>query len=109
MNKKHIGSSIFDDVKRWEKESPDFRKSVREHIEKVKLAEMIKEIRQKENLSQLELAKMAHVTQSVIARIETNRSRTLPRLDLFRRIIQSAGYELSLVAKKEKKVVRVAF
>src|SRR4030065_140121 len=79
--------------KLWEKKIPDFKKAVTEHIEKIKLAEMIKEIRQKENLSQLELAEKAHVTQSVIARIETNRARTLPRIDLFHRIIQSAGYE----------------
>ena len=33
--RKHIGSPVFNDVKRWEKYNPDFRKAVDEHIEKV--------------------------------------------------------------------------
>ena len=106
MNKKHIGASFFDDVKRWEKDNPTFRKAVDEHIEKVKLAEMLKEIRQKEHLSQLQLAEKAHVSQSVIARIETNASHTLPRLDLFKRILQSVGYETLIVARKGGRVIK---
>ena len=71
MNKKHIGKSFFDDVKRWEKEDTAFRQHVQEQVEKKKLAEMLRSIREKEHLTQKELAEKAHVTQSVIARIET--------------------------------------
>jgi DNA-binding XRE family transcriptional regulator len=108
MNKKYIGSSFFDDVKRWEKEDPTFRKAVDEHIEKAKLAKMLKDIRGREQLSQAELAEKAHVTQSVIARIETGSSKTLPRLDLFKRILQSVGYETLIVAKKKGRTIQVA-
>ncbi len=108
MNKKHIGSSFFDDVKHWEKHDPDFRKRVQEHSEKRKLAGMLIEIREKENLTQSELAKKAHVTQSVIARIETGSSNTLPRLDLFNKILNAVGYETLIVAKKNGKSIRVA-
>lgn len=105
MNKKHIGSNVMDTIKEWEK-SPAFKKTVNEHIEKAKLAKMLKEIREKEHLSQLELAKKAHVTQSVIARIETNNSRTLPRLDLFKKILSSIGYEMQIIARKGNRVIK---
>lgn len=108
MNKKHIGGSFFDDVEKWEKQSPDFKRKVAEHIEKRKLALMLKEIREKENLTQKELAEKAHITQSVIARIETGTSKTLPRLDLFNRILNAVGYETSIVAKKKGKTVCMA-
>lgn len=69
---------------------------------------MIKEIRRRENLSQAELAKKAHFTKSVIARIETNASHTLPRPDLFKRILQAIGYETIIVARKGNKVIKTA-
>jgi DNA-binding XRE family transcriptional regulator len=108
VNKKHIGGSFFNDVKQWEKEEPTFRKAVNEHIEKQKLAFMLKQIREKENLTQKELAEKANITQSVIARIETGSSRTLPRLDLFNKILGSIGYETSIVARKKGKSLCVA-
>ena len=107
MNKKHIGSDVMDTIKKWEK-NPGFKKAVDDHIEKAKLAKMLREIREKEHLSQLQLAEKAHVSQSVIARIETNSSRTLPRLDLFKRILQSVGYETFIVAQKGGRVIKTA-
>ena len=106
MNKKHIGTSVFEDVKRWEKD-PVFKKAVEEHVEKAKLAQLLKQVRGKENLSQLQLADKAKVSQSVIARIETGASRTLPRLDLFNKILHSVGYETSIVAKKKGSTIEV--
>ena len=108
MNKKHIGSSFFDDVKKWEKEDPTFRKKVDEYVEKAKLAKMLREIRENEHLTQAQLATKAHVTQSVIARIETGSSRTLPRLDLFNSILHAVGYETHIVARKRGRTVQVA-
>jgi transcriptional regulator with XRE-family HTH domain len=80
---------------------------VEEHVEKAKLAQLLKQVRGKENLSQLQLADKAKVSQSVIARIETGASRTLPRLDLFNKILHSVGYETSIVAKKNGKKIAV--
>jgi hypothetical protein len=37
MNNNYVGSSFFDDVKKWEKEDPTFRQSVDEYVEKEKL------------------------------------------------------------------------
>lgn len=106
MNKKYIGSSVFETIKEWEKD-PVFRKAVDEHVEKAKLAKMLKDIRQQEHISQVQLAKKANVTQSVIARIETGTSKTLPRLDLFNRILHSVGYETLIVAKKKGRTIQV--
>lgn len=108
MNRKHKGTAFSVDVGEWEKR-PGFRKAVDEHKEKAKLALLLKEIRALEDLTQTQLAKQAHVSQSVIARIETGFSKTLPRLDLFNRILNSVGYSTTLVASKRRKVLRVAF
>ena len=35
MNKEHIGASVFEDVKRWEKNTA-FKKAAKEHVEKAK-------------------------------------------------------------------------
>jgi DNA-binding XRE family transcriptional regulator len=109
MNKKHIGGSFFDDVKKWEERDPDFRRRVNEAVEKRKLAAMLKEIRKKEHLTQEELAQKANVTQSVIARIEGGTAKGLPRFDVFNRIVAAAGYEMSILAKKKGKRIQVAF
>lgn len=106
MNRRHIGSNVIETVRKWEKD-PAFKKAVEEHIEKAKLAKMLREIREKEHMTQAELAEKAHVTQSVIARIETGASRTLPRLDLFNGILHAAGYETHIVAKKRGRAVEV--
>jgi DNA-binding XRE family transcriptional regulator len=108
MNKKHLGASFFEDVKKWEKEDPAFRKKVDEYIEKKKIAMVLKKVREQENLTQSQLAEKAHVTQSVIARIESGEAKTLPRLDLFNRILASVGYHTSIVAKKRNFSIKMA-
>jgi DNA-binding XRE family transcriptional regulator len=107
MNRKHIGSSVFEHINEMKKD-PAFKKAFDEHIEKTRIAMIFKEIRAKENLTQSELAKKANIAQSVIARIETGSSRTLPRLDLFNKILCAAGYETSIVAKKKGKTICMA-
>lgn len=107
MNRKHIGSNVMETIREWEKD-PVFKKAVDEYVEKAKLAKMLREIREKEHLTQAQLATKAHVTQSVIARIETGSSRTLPRLDLFNNILQAVGYETLIVARKRGHTVQVA-
>ena len=107
MNKKHIGSSVSEDIKKWE-ENPSFKKAVKEYKEKALMGMLLKHVRKEENLSQNELAKISHVTQSVIARIETCSTKTLPRLDIYNKILNSIGYKISLVASKNKKKIQVA-
>ena len=107
MNKKYIGSNVLETVKKWEND-PSFKKAVEDHIEKAQLAKLLKDIRETEHLTQAQLATKAHVTQSVIARIETGASKTLPRLDLFSRILNSVGYETLIVARKKKRTMQIS-
>ena len=90
MNKKFLGSSAMDTVREWEESNPDFKQRVNDAVEKRKLASMLKEIREKEHLTQVELAQKANVTQSVIARIESGTAQSLPRFDVFNRIVSAA-------------------
>lgn len=108
MNRKHIGASVFEDIKKWEKEDPTFRKAVDEYKEKAMLGKMLQEVRKKEHITQAQLADKAHVPQSVIARIETGAAKTLPRIDLFNRILGAVGYETLLTAKKGRIAIQVA-
>ena len=53
------------------KSSPEVKKYYKEELLNEKISLEIKEIRNKKRISQLELAKRANTTQSVIARIES--------------------------------------
>jgi DNA-binding XRE family transcriptional regulator len=108
MKNNYIGGSFFTDVKRWEKEDTTFRNDVDEYVEKVKLASMLKELRKREHLTQAQLAEKAEISQSVIARIESGTSKTLPRLDLFNHIFQAVGYETLIIARKKNYSIQVA-
>lgn len=66
---------------------------------KEKIADIIKEVRRREGLSQAELGKAADITQAGIARLEAGNE--VPRLDLLTRLLAGAGYELRLVASKK--------
>jgi DNA-binding XRE family transcriptional regulator len=107
MNKKHIGSSVLNHIREKEKD-PAFKKAFDEHLEKAKIAMMLKKVRRKENLTQMQLAEKANVAQSVIARIESGEAKTLPRIDLFNRILGSAGYHTSIIATKRRTSIKMA-
>ena len=102
MNKKYVGASLEEAIKVWEKKDPGLRAKIDEYKEKAELAMLLKKTRTKESLSQTELAKKANVSQSVIARIESLESKSLPRLDLYSRIMSSIGYRLVIGAEKSK-------
>ncbi|MDD5673292.1 MAG: helix-turn-helix domain-containing protein [Chitinivibrionales bacterium] len=102
MNKKYVGVSFEESVREWEKKDPELRAKINEYKEKAELAMLLKKTRTKEDISQTELAKKANVPQSVIARIESLESKSLPRLDLYSRIMSSIGYKLVINAVKSK-------
>ena len=107
MNKKHVGSTFASSVKEWEK-NPVFRQAIQERREKYEMAALLKRIREKEGLSQRELASLSGVPQSVVARIESLRSAVLPRLNLFTKLLSAMGYRTVVSAEKAVKVSRLA-
>ena len=100
MNKKHLGSSVTETFKEWNK-NPVFKAKVEQYVEKKEMGMLLKRIRNKEKLTQAGLAKKARVSQSVIARIESPEARTLPQISLFSRIIRAMGYQLEISAVKD--------
>jgi len=108
MNKKYVGASLEEAIKVWEKKDPELRAKIDEYKEKAELAMLLKKTRTKEAMSQTELAKKANVPQSVIARIESLESKSLPRLDLYSRIMSSIGYRLVIGAEKSKQPLSMA-
>ena len=66
------------------------------------LSLLLRQAREHEAISQVELAKRAGVTQSVIARMESSSARPLPRLDIIKHVMNAMGYETIVTAKKGK-------
>lgn len=76
------GVRKFKDRLKKDLKSPEFHKAFREEEVYASLAIQIAKIREKENLTQGELAKRLHTTQQTISRLENvhNRSYTLQTL-----------------------------
>lgn len=58
------------------------------------IAKLVVELRQQEGLTQAELAKQAHTTQPVIARLEKGFDSRIPSFKLLSRIARALGREL---------------
>ena len=74
----------------------EFRIFYEEEQIKNQIAKLIVELRQKEGLTQEQLAKAAHTTQPVIARLEKGTDKRTPSLNLLNKIAHSLGRELCL-------------
>ncbi len=60
------------------------------------LAKMIRDIRKKTGMTQLEFAQEVQTTQPVIARLESGRDSRIPSLDLLMRIARASGTKLNI-------------
>ncbi len=69
---------------------------------KNKVAQMVIQLRQKEGLTQEELAKRANTSQPVIARLERGTDSRIPSLELLNKIAHSLGRELEINFKAVK-------
>jgi len=69
---------------------------------KNKIAQMIIQLRQREGLTQEELAKRANTSQPVIARLERGTDSRIPSLELLNKIAHSLGRELEISFKVVK-------
>lgn len=78
-------------------ENNEFKIAYEKSRAEIKIIENIIKLRKSKNLTQHELAKVAHVSQQAISRLE--RERHLPNLSTLIRIIEGLDCELSLVNK----------
>jgi len=67
---------------------------------KMKLAQLCAACRQREGISQSELARRAGSTQESVNRLESENDTHLPRLDWYVGILGSMGYETRVVVRK---------
>lgn len=111
MNKKFLGSSFDDHLIELDSKFPGLIGSINEYNAKISAGVLIKKAREKKHISQGELAKKAHVPQSVISRIESPASSTMPRLDLLSKLSNAMGYTLvfSLQDKKTNRKRALSF
>lgn len=78
------------------KKHPELKEAFQEELLINAIARMIVEIRRKAHLTQIELAKRAETTQSVIARLESGGDSRVPSLGLLLRIAAAAHAKLRI-------------
>lgn len=67
----------------------------------LEIAHLISELRAKQGISQVQLARKAKVSQPFIARIENGDPRRTPTLETIHKILHALGYTLEVSAKPE--------
>ena len=102
INKKHVGVSFEKDLKRRMK-NPEFAESFKQEQIKFEIAQMVRKTRKRAGLTQTRLAELAGLHQTAIARIESRVSRTVPSIELLRRIFVPLGFNVSIHLQKLNK------
>lgn len=90
----HVGGSLAELIEGRKAKSPAFTALFHEELGKLAIARQMRELREKHNLSQAELAERVGTKQPAIARLESGR--VVPRLDLLQKIAAALGLELEL-------------
>ncbi|MFH0882483.1 MAG: helix-turn-helix transcriptional regulator [bacterium] len=79
-------------------EFPDLTEAIEEEYEKLKLEILVRNMRNHAKLSQAELAKRIGTKQSVIARIEGNKSNNM-NIQTLIKVATATGYKIDIVAQ----------
>jgi DNA-binding XRE family transcriptional regulator len=102
--KKHKSIALEDILKKELKDQ-----EIKIHFEHkrfyLQIAHLMTELREKSGLSQSEVAKRAHVSQPLIARLEKGDQNRVPTFDTIYRVLKVLGYNLELRAVPNKKLV----
>lgn len=94
----------LDSILAKELRNDEFRILFDEHKFYLQIAHLISDLREKGGLSQADLAKKAHISQPMIARLERGDSSRVPTFDTIFKILKALGYVMSVNVQKEKKV-----
>jgi ribosome-binding protein aMBF1 (putative translation factor) len=101
---KFIGTSFDDDLKRRLEEDEEFKILFERESFLNDISNKIVDLREKEGLSQYDVAEKAGMKQSAIARLESSKNTRTPSLDLLNKIASSLGKKvvISFVDSKEE-------
>ena len=99
--KKQKGTSL-DEVLAKELKNDEFRLAYEERKFYLQVARLIAKIREKAGLSQAELAKLAKVSQPLIARLEKGDQQRVPTFETLFKILKAMGYRLDIKVHPEK-------
>lgn len=86
----------LDDVIKKNLKDPEFRKLYEKEQLINAIAQMVLQMRKNAGLTQLQLAKKAHTTQPVIARLESGKDSRTPSLDLLMKIAAATGFKINI-------------
>lgn len=100
MKTKAVG---LDEILAKELKNNEFKILFDEHKFYLQIAHLISDLRAKNGLSQIELAKKAGVSQPMIARLEKGDHQRTPTFDTIFKILSALGYNMSINVEKAKK------
>jgi DNA-binding XRE family transcriptional regulator len=86
----------LNDVIKKNLKDPEFRKLYEKEQLINAIAQMVLQMRKNAGLTQLQLAKKAHTTQPVIARLESGKDSRTPSLDLLMKIAEATGFKINI-------------
>ncbi len=93
--------NAMDWIEQVERDDPEFASMIAEEKKRLNIGVRIRELREEHQLTQVELAKKAATSQSMIARIETGNQDNL-RMDTLVRLASALGLELDIVFRRPK-------
>ncbi|OGQ80124.1 MAG: hypothetical protein A2289_12905 [Deltaproteobacteria bacterium RIFOXYA12_FULL_58_15] len=94
----------LDDILANEYEDGAFRIAFERKRFYLQIAHLVRDIRSTAGMSQVEVARRAGVSQSMVARLETGDHRRTPTLDTVYKILRALGYTFSIDVSPVKKV-----
>ena len=100
---KRVKGISLDEVLGRELKNNEIRLGFEERKFYLEVARLISDLRSKAGISQAALAKLAGVTQPLVARLEKGDQRRTPTFDMIYKILKALGYQLEIRVKPELK------
>lgn len=97
-----IPSNAMDWVEQVERDDPQFASMVAEEKKRLNIGERIRELREKNHLTQVQLARRAATSQSMVARIESGSQDNL-RMETLLRLATALGLELDIIFRRPRR------
>ena len=97
-------SISFDSILDKELKNDDFKIAYEERRFYLQVARLISKLREKSGISQAKLAKLAKVSQPLIARLESGDQRRVPTFETLFKVLKALGYRMDIRVQAEEKI-----